>query len=65
MWGWGGYYSNNKDAMHDEVVCTPVQLASGIDWTTVAGHEQAEPTPETEPEPEQPINRGRQLVILS
>jgi hypothetical protein len=27
---WGGDYSNNKDAMHFEVVVTPAQLARGI-----------------------------------
>lgn len=37
VWAWGGYYRNNKDGMHDEIVCTPAQLATGIDWTTVRG----------------------------
>jgi hypothetical protein len=30
VWGWGGFYSGNKDAMHFEVHCTPAQLARGI-----------------------------------
>lgn len=30
VWGWGGDYASNKDAMHFEIVCTPSQLASGI-----------------------------------
>lgn len=30
VWGWGGYYSGNKDAMHFELHCTPAQLATGI-----------------------------------
>lgn len=38
VWRWGGAYAGNvKDAMHYEVVCTPADLASGIDWTTVPG----------------------------
>lgn len=35
VWGWGGNYRRNKDAMHDEVVASPDELASGIDWATV------------------------------
>lgn len=30
VWGWGGYYSTNKDAMHFEIVCSEEDLASGI-----------------------------------
>ncbi len=30
VWGWGGRYSNNKDAMHFEVVASPAELATGI-----------------------------------
>lgn len=36
VWRWGGYYTANKDAMHFEIVCGPADLATGIDWTTVA-----------------------------
>jgi hypothetical protein len=27
---WGGDYSNNKDAMHYEIICTPADLATGL-----------------------------------
>lgn len=30
VWGWGGDYSRNKDAMHFEIVCTPDDLRTGI-----------------------------------
>ena len=30
VWGWGGNWSGNKDAMHWEVVCRPSDLATGI-----------------------------------
>lgn len=35
VFGWGGNYRKNKDAMHYEVVCSPSELATGIDWRTV------------------------------
>ena len=35
VWGWGGDYRTIKDPMHFEVVCTPGELATGIDWDTV------------------------------
>jgi hypothetical protein len=35
VWGWGGNYRSVKDAMHYEIVCTPADLATGIDWSTV------------------------------
>lgn len=44
VWGWGGRYRTVKDAMHYEIVCTPVDLATGIDWDTV---HQARLRPET------------------
>lgn len=34
VWGWGGDYRTNKDAMHFEVVCTRADLATGIAGTT-------------------------------
>lgn len=37
VWGWGGDYSGNKDAMHDEIVCSPADIASGINPRTVPG----------------------------
>lgn len=30
VWRWGGTYTNNKDAMHYEVVASPEEIASGI-----------------------------------
>ncbi|HEU0298592.1 MAG TPA: peptidoglycan-binding protein, partial [Longimicrobium sp.] len=35
VWGWGGNYRTVKDAMHYEIVCTPADLATGINWSTV------------------------------
>jgi hypothetical protein len=35
VWGWGGNYRTVKDAMHFEIVCTPEDLGTGIDWDTV------------------------------
>lgn len=35
VWIWGGYW-NTPDAMHDEAGCTPQDLATGINWATVA-----------------------------
>jgi len=43
VFGWGGDYRNNKDAMHFEVVCTPGDLATGIDPATVPGRQPAPP----------------------
>lgn len=44
VWGWGGNYRSNKDAMHYEIVCSPSDLATGINWGTVRGH-QSSPAP--------------------
>ena len=30
VWEWGGDWSNNKDAMHYEIDCSPADLATGI-----------------------------------
>lgn len=35
VWGWGGNYRTVKDPMHFEIVCTPEDIATGIDWSTV------------------------------
>lgn len=35
---WGGLYSGNKDPMHFEVVCSPADLRTGINWKTVHGY---------------------------
>lgn len=36
VWGWGGDWSGNKDAMHWEIICAPGDLASGIAGRTAA-----------------------------
>lgn len=33
----GIFWRSFKDPMHDEIVCSPQDLATGIDWDTVAG----------------------------
>ena len=33
VWGWGGNYSTNKDAMHFEIVCRPRDLITGLRGT--------------------------------
>ena len=33
---WGGDYRTNKDAMHYEVVASPKEMSSGVDWSTVS-----------------------------
>ncbi len=46
VWRWGGDYTGNKDGMHYEVVCSPSELATGIDPRTVPGAAPAvRPTP--------------------
>ena len=37
VFGWGGYYKKNKDAMHFEVVCSKADLRSGINSATTPG----------------------------
>lgn len=49
---WGGYFSGNKDAMHFEIVASPAELGSGINWATVRVPEkpgQPVPTPPSDP----------------
>ena len=43
VFGWGGDYRTNKDAMHFEVVCHPSDLATGIDLATIPGHPTTTP----------------------
>lgn len=43
VWNWGGYWTGNKDAMHFECVCRPVDLATGIDPRTVPGSSSQPP----------------------
>ena len=47
VWNWGGYWSGNKDAMHFEVVCSPRDLASGVDVTV--GSPSTKPSPSPSP----------------
>jgi hypothetical protein len=42
VWNWGGYWGGTRDWMHFEIVCTPRDIATGINWGTVAG---ARPAP--------------------
>lgn len=37
VFGWGGYFSTNKDAMHFEIRCSRADLATGIDPSTIYG----------------------------
>lgn len=37
VWNWGGFWFGNKDAMHYEIVCSPADIATGINWNTVYG----------------------------
>ncbi len=43
VFGWGGDYSTNKDAMHFEVRCTRADLATGIRRNTIPAAPPAEP----------------------
>lgn len=45
VWGWGGNYRRNKDAMHYECVASPQELATGINWNTVGGTPPPTPVP--------------------
>lgn len=45
VWGWGGFYTGNKDAMHYEVVTSPQHLASGINPATLPGAPVPYPPP--------------------
>lgn len=44
VWAWGGNYSGNKDAMHYEIVCAPVDIETGIPFPA-----QPPTTPPTQP----------------
>lgn len=45
VWNWGGFWSGTRDWMHFEVVCSPKDIATGINWSTVAGNVVTPPTP--------------------
>lgn len=51
VWNWGGNWSGNKDAMHYEIVCTPRDLATGINPATIPGRVVPSPIPEPKPIP--------------
>lgn len=51
---WGGDYRSNKDAMHYEVVASPREVASGIDWSTVV----AQPPDQTDARTWPTLRRG-------
>lgn len=51
VWRWGGYYTTNKDAMHYEIVCSPADLATGINPATLP--QAAAPAPAPAPSPEE------------
>lgn len=65
VWNWGGFWSGNKDAMHFEIVCSPRDLATGINpMTVLRGNWQAPhvpgptpttPTPVKPPAPPKPV----------
>jgi len=53
VWNWGGFWSGNKDAMHYEIVCTPADIRTGINQSTIYGGSVAQapnpvPTPQEE-----------------
>lgn len=50
VWGWGGDYRTNKDAMHFEIVCAPADLATGIDPATLPADKPATQPAKDEPE---------------
>lgn len=52
-WVWGGYFTPNHDAMHYQIGCGPVDLASGIDPATL---------PPTTPPPEDDVPRYELFV---
>jgi hypothetical protein len=53
VWNWGGFWSGSKDAMHYEIVCSPADLRTGINWSTVYGGAPAPPPPPPPPPPEE------------
>lgn len=52
IWNWGGFWSGSKDAMHYEIVCSPADLRTGINWSTVYGYNGVSlPAPKPTPTP--------------
>lgn len=50
VWTWGGDWSGTRDWMHFQIACTPGDLATGINWSTVSGAAPAPPKPPTPPD---------------
>ena len=69
VWNWGGFWSGNKDAMHYEIVCTPSDIRTGINQSTIYGGSVAQapnpaPTPQPGPQPvPQPKEDDEMLII--
>ena len=57
VWGWGGDYRTNKDAMHFEIVCAPADLATGIDPATL-------PDKPAEPAKDEPEMNAEERKLL-
>jgi len=62
VWGWGGDYSGNKDAMHFEVVCSPADIVTGINPASVPGSAPLPPPPPAQPTGER--DRWRRVQSL-
>lgn len=62
VWGWGGDYRGNRDAMHYEVVCRPADIASGIYAATSPG--PTPPTPIRPPFTAPPAPQGDDDMVL-
>lgn len=45
VWRWGGWFSGNRDSMHYEVTCSPADIRTGINWSTVYKSTTPTPTP--------------------
>lgn len=65
VWQWGGYFSGNKDAMHYEIACSPADLATGINWSTVAGHDAPAPPPQGDDDVKQRFYQIRDEANIS
>lgn len=61
---WGGTYSGNKDAMHYEIVCSPADLARGLDFPSTPTYP---PPTTTKPDPTRPapVDPTQELPVRS
>ena len=56
VWNWGGFWRGTRDWMHFEIVCSPRDLATGINWSTVPGKPVGNvPKPPNEPVQQEPV----------